>query len=629
MLASFLFLFNNTGKFNINDEILLAQTYIFPRNKKIIKSDSFSIYLAIAKGDFHDYYYENDNIVFVGDYSIYNKEELLNLIMPETFDSKTIPEIFIALFKKFGKEFIKYVDGDYSFVIFDKFNLLTFVYRDRIGVRPVYYFSNTDFIISNELRLIYSIKKSDLSFNKDEFLNTILTIPFNKDSTVYKEIKRLPPSSYLVYDNKNLIIGKYWELEIGKYIVKRDENEYFNIFKNYLINCIEKRCDEGNILGSELSGGLDSSVITSVANNYVRKVNKVFYAFSNVFPIDKSFKNLYDERRFIDIIIKNNNINWIPIDNLKWNYIELLKFAVDIQGIYLRQNFSTFNIGTYEAAYIRNVSVLLSGFGGDELVSSRPGIPWLELLENKDYKRFFVLLDKFPKAKLPFRFSKILFDYLLYKIFNKRPKYLNISRKNLNKRFSALALDVNLVESYNLKRKFMEYSYQKIPIYIDHKQLFKITQPYISERLESSYILAAQYGVEYRYPLLDYKLIQLYFSFPWWVRESVECNRYLFRQSIINIVPEETRLRKDKAGLIVPHAFVLFNESQQYIKKFLFFFKDDNDIRKIFDIEKMIKWLDMLFDKDCLKNKMYSAFNVYLSIILWLNNNKNLWKNHF
>lgn len=629
MLASFLYSFNNTGKFNINEEILLEQTYIFPRNKKIIKSDNFNVYLAIAKGDFQDYYYENENFVFVGDYAIYNKEELLNLIIPETFDSITNPKIFIVLFKKFGKEFIKYVDGDYSFVIFDKFNLLTYVYRDRIGVRPVYYFSNTDFIISNELRLIYLIKKRNLSLNKDEFLNTILTIPFNKDSSAYKEIKRLPPSSYLVYDNKDLIISKYWDLEIGKYIVKRDENEYFNIFKNYLLSCIEKRCNEGNILGSELSGGLDSSVITSVANNYVRKENKVFYAFSNVFPINKSFKNLSDERRFIDIIIKNDNVNWIPIDNLKWDYIELLKFAVDIQGIFSRQNFSTFNIGIYEAAYNKNVSVLLSGFGGDELVSSRPGIPWLELLENKDYQRFFILLNKMPKAKLPFRFSKILFDYLLYKIFNERPKYLNISKKNLIERFSSLALNVNLVESYNLKRKYLEYFHQKLPIYIDHKQLFKITQSYISERLESSYILAAQYGVEYRYPLLDYKLIQLYFSFPWWVRESVECNRYLFRQSIRNIVPDEIRLRKDKSGLIVPQAFVLFNESQQSIKKFLLYFKDDNDIRKIFDIEKMIQWLDILVDKDCLKNKMYSAFNVYLSIILWLNNNKRLWKNHF
>jgi len=120
-------------------------------------------------------------------------------------------------------------------------------------------------------------------------------------------------------------------------------------------------------------------------------------------------------------------------------------------------------------------------------------------------------------------------------------------------------------------------------------------------------------------------LIQLYFTFPWWIRHSVTYDRYLFRNSVKDIIPEKIRLRKDKCGLVIPEALVLFYKEKDNIRKFLLSVLSDKDINKIIDIEKMIKWLDTLKMDKILKNKMYPAFNIYLNVIIWMKYNKNVW----
>ena len=120
-------------------------------------------------------------------------------------------------------------------------------------------------------------------------------------------------------------------------------------------------------------------------------------------------------------------------------------------------------------------------------------------------------------------------------------------------------------------------------------------------------------------------MIQLYFTFPWWIRHSVTYDRYLFRNSVKDIIPEKIRLRKDKCGLVIPEALVLFYKEKDNIRKFLLSVLSDKDINKIIDIEKMIKWLDTLKMDKILKNKMYPAFNIYLNVIIWMKYNKNVW----
>jgi len=626
MLASFLFQINNSGKFNINEKILLEQEYIFPRIKKIYNSNYYFIYVAFARGDFSDYYYEDERYIFIGDYTFYNSKELYESLGLKTNCSIKIPQIIIMLFNNYDNEFIKLIEGDFSFLIFDKKNLVTNVYRDRMGVRPLFYYNEEDFIVSNELRLIYSIKKSKLSLNINKFLDQLLTISQFSDSTCYNEIKKVESSNYLVFNKDNLFTKKYWSPEIGKYLYFNEENQYFILFRENLIKSVEKRCAEGSVIASELSGGLDSSVVSSLASDISKRLNKKFVTFSNVFPENLNFiTNRKDERFYIKEVVNYNNFDWIPVEIIDKGLIELVYNSVKDYGMFFSQNFAIFNRGIYDKAFNNKIEILLSGFGGDELVSSRLGIPWYELIEKNDIKKLLLILNDFPLSKKLLKITKILLKYLIFKLFNKQSVLLNINKKDLNERFSYLAINKTFIEKYDLKNRFYNFFYQKLPINIDEKQLIRLNQPYISERLEFSYTIASQYGLEYRYPLLDHNLIQLYFTFPWWIRHSVTYDRYLFRNSVKDIIPEKIRLRKDKCGLVIPEALVLFYKEKDNIRKFLLSVLSDKDINKIIDIEKMIKWLDTLKMDKILKNKMYPAFNIYLNVIIWMKYNKNVW----
>jgi len=624
MLASYLFLFNSSKKYNINKQILLQQKYIFFRDVKIINSNNCFIYLSIARGELSDYIYENNNFLFVGDYAIYNVNELIDILKLKNKQSFKIPEILVELFKRYGDEFVNYVDGDFSFLIYDKSKSIIYVYRDRLGIRPVYYYHKDDFIVSNELRLIYSIKKDYLSLNFNEFLNALLTISDNHKNTVYNEINRLPFSNFMIYNKGCLVLKKYWLPDFDNYLNFSSDFEYFDLFQKNLIESIEKRSKDWPTIAAELSGGLDSSFVTLVANNYAKKTNKNFIAFSNVFSDDELI-NIKDEKEYINEVLKYDNFKWIGIDCINWNYLDLLKFSTDIQGTFIIQNYPVFNISIYESAYNNNVNILFSGFGGDELLSSRQRIPWIELIEKRELKKIISILNKLPSEKMLIKSIKILLKYLLFKYFNKKPVLLNINKKVLKTRFSNLSLNKRLIKQYSLNKKFINYFHQKLPYIINERQFLKLTQPYLSLRLEYSYAIAAQYGLEYRYPLLDYKLIQLYFSFPWWFRVSENLDRFLYRNSIKNLVPEKIRLRKDKHGTVIPHAFIHFYQHQHNINNFLLSVMYDDDINKIVDVKKMINWHKKLLDNSNFKNKMYSAFNIYMGIILWMLDNKNLW----
>ena len=87
-----------------------------------------------------------------------------------------------------------------------------------------------------------------------------------------------------------------------------------------------------------------------------------------------------DEREFIAEMLSFKGLKGVLVDQLGKTLPDLLKYTLDIQGTYVQQNFNMMNHGLYEAAGEAGSNVLLSGFGGDELVSARTAFPWNEMI---------------------------------------------------------------------------------------------------------------------------------------------------------------------------------------------------------------------------------------------------------
>jgi len=191
-------------------------------------------------------------IIFNGE--IYN---YLELIKTESLELKTTSdtEVLIQLYSRYKEKCLDLLNGMFAFVIYNTKTNEVFAARDRLGIKPMYIFESAgEIIISSEIASILALRDCGFdSFGIRQYTKLRMTI---KGHTIYNNIRTFPAGSY--YKNKQF--KQYWKFEIEEHSTPNDEELFYLI--NDAIN-IRQRADVP--LGTFLSGGLDSSIITAVA----------------------------------------------------------------------------------------------------------------------------------------------------------------------------------------------------------------------------------------------------------------------------------------------------------------------------------------------------------------------------
>jgi asparagine synthase (glutamine-hydrolysing) len=213
---------------------------------------------------------DDKQIILVFNGEIYNFEELkIKYFKHDLFHSKTDTEVILKLYQKLGIIFINELNGDFAISIYDKNIHKVFLIKDHVGVKPLYYYTDgTKFIFGSEIKTILAsgIKPS---LAEDELLNYFVFKYIPKNNTLYKNIYRVPPASYIEYDlNKNnFSTHHYWSLEKNKDY----SNLSYHDAKEVLYTLVEKSTKSRLIsdvpIGNFLSGGLDSSIIAYFLKN--------------------------------------------------------------------------------------------------------------------------------------------------------------------------------------------------------------------------------------------------------------------------------------------------------------------------------------------------------------------------
>ncbi|HEX7413106.1 MAG TPA: asparagine synthase (glutamine-hydrolyzing) [Bacteroidia bacterium] len=201
-------------------------------------------------------------IVFNGE--IYNFQELKKKhLANQAFHSKTDTEVVLKLYEKLGIDFIQELNGDFAISIFDKHKGKLFLIKDRVGVKPLYYnHDNNQFVFASEIKSILAAGvKAEL--NKDEVLNYFVFKYSPQQKTLYKNILRLPPASYLEYDiaKNTFSINTYWQVEKNNAYANLSYNNAKDCLFDLLKDSTQMRLLADVPIGNFLSGGLDSSII--------------------------------------------------------------------------------------------------------------------------------------------------------------------------------------------------------------------------------------------------------------------------------------------------------------------------------------------------------------------------------
>lgn len=273
-------------------------------------------------------------------------------------------EVLLQVLAHWGREGLNRLNGQFAFALYDQKSHELMVCRDRMGILPLFYhFDGMRFSFASEIKALFALPWIDAELNHDAIERYLLTRSTKAPQSLFREIHKLEPGTYIVLDGLGkLSKTRWWQLPDPDYLVA-DECEVESLVKGALFDAVRARLVADVPVGAYLSGGLDSSLITALAARINEKPVTCFVAGFG----DRRF----DEVPFAKIAADHCGLELevVPLDpgdfissyeKLTWNRDAPLSEPGDVAVYFIAQQAAS------------KVKVMLSGEGADELFAGYP-----------------------------------------------------------------------------------------------------------------------------------------------------------------------------------------------------------------------------------------------------------------
>ena len=449
------------------------------------------------------------NRYFVLEWSrIYNLEEL-RAALPSHFSElvKSKQGLLLASFLHWGETCCQHLVGDFAFSIYDATNNRVFLARDHFGARPLYYGHLDGYLVfSTSVATFRGVPNLDLSLNETWVASYIVGRSESWHETAFLHIKKIPPAHSLFANAHTETFApiQYFEFSYSVSSKSGSARDYEQTYFTAFADAIRSRIQDSENVGSELSGGLDSSSICVLASRLMTNPSKNLHCFG--FANHQLFAEAMST--VAQSCFAASCLNFSPSNR---NHGISWREFWSIYGQPLEHNNAITYSGFFSYCEKLEIPILLSGFGGDEFVTNAAPVALVEFWRGRQWKLFWSRQrgNLFTKP-----LHTIRWIYLFYRHGNKSITARNLKR-NGDMLWSHQPIKEEMIEKLGLKKRFFE------PLRYDSGRTtqneFSIDNrwsPMMTARLESCSLVAAKYGVEYRWPLLDIRLINLFLSFP-------------------------------------------------------------------------------------------------------------------
>lgn len=545
-------------------------------------------------------------IVFNGE--IFNflelKEGLIKLGIPFKTNSDT--EVLLNLFILYGEKCLEKLNGFFAFAIFDKQNNSLFIARDRMGIKPLlYYFDENTFIFASELKAI-------LSFNVDKTIDRVSLfnyfqfnyIPFS--NSIFTKVRKLKPAHFIHLTNLNELTKiqehRYYNIPYrpNEYI-PNTPTSYENAKKqlhHLLDDAVQKRLISDVPIGTFLSGGVDSSIISLLAKRHKSDLN--------TFSIGYKDEPFFDESKYALAVAKKIGSQHHAFSLSNNDLYENLNNVLD----YIDEPFADSSaIAVYLLSkYIKKyVTVALSGDGADEIFSGYNKHAAEFRVRNPSVKESLIkfgypLWNALPKSRNNqlTNVNRQLYKFSLGAKLSSKERYwlwaAILDEKHTNDLF--LNNPINEAEFLNTYHKRKNNGLKNITIDGDINDVFYTDSKMVlvNDMLRKVDSMSMANSLEVRTPFLDYRIVDFAFSLPVEFKIDGKMKKKILQDTFRNELPEEV-YNRPKHGFEVPLLSWFKNELRSTIENDLL---GDNFIEEqgIFNVKTIQKLKKQLFSSN-------------------------------
>lgn len=297
---------------------------------------------------------KNECIVLNGE--IYGYLDLKKKYSDYRYQGTSDTEVILAMYQQKGNELLEELPGMFAFAIWNEEKQELFCARDRFGEKPFYYAvgQNGEFIFASEIKAILESGLIKPIVDKDALSHFLQYGYVSAQQSIYSNIQTLSPAHFLVFKNGKISTQRYYTIPKNDFKINLSEAK--EQFTYLLKNAVEKQLIADVEVGSFLSGGLDSSTIVAMVNEFKENQTTISFGYSGE----------HSELKFAEEIAKKYNTNHIEIHENRGNIAADLKKISPFFDEPLADMSYTPQFKICQAA-ARHLKVVLSGDVGDEL----------------------------------------------------------------------------------------------------------------------------------------------------------------------------------------------------------------------------------------------------------------------
>lgn len=511
---------------------------------------------------------ETETLYLICNGEIYNSPELRGALIRSghKFKTATDVEVILHLYEDHGENCVKHLRGMFAFALWDKNGRKLFLARDHMGQKPLFYYHGPNgFAFASEVKGILASGLLEPQVDLDGLWHYMSLRFIPEQHSLFKGVHKIPSATSLLFENNNVILKKYWDLDFRTKLTGGEE-EIEEGLNELLLETVQGHLLSDVQVGTFLSGGIDSSLVTAMMATIG---GEPFPTFSIGVP-EQSFNEL----PYAEMVVNKYGLKSRP-KVVQADLINLIPSMIH----HMDEPSDPFGVGVYLVARVASeeVKVVLGGDGGDENFAGYDRFAGNRLVD------YYCLLPKWFRKLIMTRIIERIPESFGYKSLAQKAAWVNeMSFFSGGQRY-AQSMSILRFTQESKKKLFSESAKSQLEDYDSFAKILNFFDADNAEHLVDKMLytdlltrmpdhllslvdrMTMAHSLESRSPLIDYKVVEYAASIPADLKLRGTNLKYLLKKVAARYLPQELIYRK-KQGFTFPLGIWMRTDLKDFLR---------------------------------------------------------------